>query len=75
MTSEEKPLQHQRPNTPLPDKPFKEAIQELEVELLRNALERSRFNQRDAADLLGLSYYQFRGLYRKYQDEFNSNPE
>lgn len=54
------------------DKSFKDSVQELELRLLNEALERTRFNQRDAAKLLKLSYHQFRGLYRKYQDTLNS---
>jgi len=38
-----------------------------EREFLRAALEKSRFNQRMAADLLGLSYHQFRGKLRKHE--------
>lgn len=34
--------------------------------LLNAALEQSKFNQRKAADLLGLSYHQLRGMVRKY---------
>ncbi|MBI3797177.1 MAG: phage shock protein operon transcriptional activator [Deltaproteobacteria bacterium] len=49
-----------------PDKPFTEAVQELEVQLLRQALQEARYNQRKAAQLLGLTYHQFRALYRKY---------
>jgi len=37
-----------------------------EVNLLTAALEKARFNQRMAADLLGLSYHQFRGKLRKF---------
>ena len=37
-----------------------------EVNLLNGALEKARFNQRLAADLLGLSYHQFRGKLRKF---------
>lgn len=37
-----------------------------EVSLLNAALEKARFNQRMAADLLGLSYHQFRGKLRKF---------
>ena len=40
--------------------------EEAEREFLRAALEKSRFNQRMAADLLGLSYHQFRGKLRKH---------
>jgi psp operon transcriptional activator len=50
------------------DKPLTEAVQELEVRLLRQALEEARYNQRKAAQLLGLSYHQFRTLYRKYRE-------
>jgi len=39
---------------------------ETEVNLLNAALEKARFNQRMAADLLGLSYHQFRGKLRKF---------
>jgi psp operon transcriptional activator len=49
---------------PLPD-----AVRELELRRLRQALEAARYNQRRAADLLGLTYHQFRGYYRKYQKE------
>lgn len=45
---------------------FKEAVLEFERGLVQDALSRARFNQRKAAELLGLSYHQFRGLYRKH---------
>jgi len=41
-------------------------IVEIEKEYLQAALEKSRFNQRVAANLLGLSYHQFRGKIRKH---------
>jgi psp operon transcriptional activator len=37
-----------------------------EINLLEAALEKARYNQRMAADLLGLSYHQFRGKLRKF---------
>jgi len=49
-------------------KPIREAVAEVEIHLLTKALESSRHNQKRAARLLGLSYHQFRGLYRKYKD-------
>lgn len=54
---------------PAPDFPldFRQWQQAQEVTLLRQALEQARFNQRNAAELLGLSYHQLRGLLRKYQ--------
>jgi len=57
------------PSAPASGKPFAEAVRELEVRLLREALEGARFHQRLAAEALGLTYHQFRGLYRKYRDE------
>ncbi|KAB2888489.1 MAG: phage shock protein operon transcriptional activator, partial [Desulfobulbaceae bacterium] len=45
------------------------AVADLELRLLRRALEESRFNRRKAADLLGLSYDQLRGLLRRYREQ------
>ncbi len=45
---------------------FKNSIQEMEIKYLRLAMEESKHNQKKAAELLNLSYDQFRGLYRKY---------
>jgi len=53
----------------LMDKSYKEAVQELEIRLLRKALKESKFKQKKAAKILGLTYHQFRGLYRKYNEE------
>ncbi len=53
---------------PVGSKPFREAMRELEARLLKGALEKARFNQKKAADILGLTYHQFRGLYRKHGD-------
>ena len=50
------------------DKPLREAIWELRVRLLRRRLKETKYNQRKAAQLLGLTYDQFRGLYRKFHD-------
>ena len=41
-------------------------VREFEVELLQTGLRKARFNQRVAADLLGLSYHQLRGKIRKF---------
>ncbi|MCG6893276.1 MAG: phage shock protein operon transcriptional activator [Desulfobacteraceae bacterium] len=59
------------PKNGLPDwrtLPLKEAIQELEIRRIQDALKAARFNQKQAAEMLGLTYHQFRGLYRKYAD-------
>ena len=37
-----------------------------EKALCTDSLERARWNQREAAERLGLTYDQFRHLYRKY---------
>jgi psp operon transcriptional activator len=49
--------------------PLSEAVRALELRRVRKALVEARFNQRQAATLLGLTYHQFRGYYRKYQDD------
>jgi psp operon transcriptional activator len=49
-------------------RPYAEVLREVEIRLLRRALHRCQFNQRKAAESLALTYHQFRGLYRKYQD-------
>jgi psp operon transcriptional activator len=51
-------------------KPFNEAVNELKVRLVEKAMKKARFNQRSAAKALGLTYHQFRGLYRKYKERF-----
>ena len=43
------------------------AVRDLKLRMLTSALERSRFNQRKAAAMLGLTYDQFRGLYRRFK--------
>jgi psp operon transcriptional activator len=51
---------------PLLPADLKQRLIETEVNLLNAALDKARFNQRMAADLLGLSYHQFRGKLRKF---------
>ncbi|MCF8061240.1 MAG: phage shock protein operon transcriptional activator [Deltaproteobacteria bacterium] len=48
--------------------PLRRAVQSLEIRRLRRALEEARYNQKEAARALGLTYHQFRGLFRKYRD-------
>ncbi len=50
-------------------KPFNEALKSLSVILLNSALGEAKYNQKKAARILGLSYNQFRGLYRKHKGE------
>jgi psp operon transcriptional activator len=49
--------------------PLKEAVQALEIRFLKEALRVSQYNQQKAARRLGLTYHQFRGLYRKYAEK------
>ena len=51
---------------PLVPTDFKERMRETEKDLLQAALEKARFNQRVAADLLNLTYDQLRGRLRKH---------
>lgn len=48
---------------------FSAQVRDFELSMLREALTTARFNQRRAAEMLGLSYDAFRGVYRKYQQE------
>ncbi|EHH1093149.1 phage shock protein operon transcriptional activator [Vibrio parahaemolyticus] len=45
---------------------YKQWQEEQDINLLNRALEEAKFNQRQAAELLGLSYHQLRGMVRKY---------
>ncbi len=45
---------------------FQEQVRAFEAGLLRTALEKSRFNQRQTAQALGLGYHQLRGLLKKH---------
>ncbi len=56
----------QTKRSPLLPTDLSQRLVDTEIGLLHAALEKSRFNQRLAADLLGLSYHQFRGKLRKF---------
>jgi psp operon transcriptional activator len=45
---------------------FKDTVQNFEINLIKQALESSQFNQKKAAEQLNLSYHQLRGYLRKY---------
>jgi psp operon transcriptional activator len=45
---------------------FKNEVQAFEINLLNQAMEQNQFNQKKAAEFLGLSYHQLRGYLRKY---------
>jgi transcriptional regulator with GAF, ATPase, and Fis domain len=59
--------------TESPDLSFSDAVARFEMELLRKALRSSKYNQRHAAHRLGLTYDQFRGLYRKYRAQLEQS--
>ena len=61
----EKPVTGKR-RSPLLPADLKQRLIDTEISLLEAALEKARYNQRMAADLLGLSYHQFRGKLRKF---------
>ena len=46
---------------------LKQTVSALEVELIERALAAAKFNQRNAAGQLGLTYHQFRGYLKKYE--------
>jgi psp operon transcriptional activator len=54
--------------------PLKEAVRDLEVRRIKRALIETRHNQQKAARRLGLSYHQFRGMYRKYKEAVEKPP-
>lgn len=65
------------PTSDLPALPldFKSWQHQQEKTLLEMALKQGRFNQRKAADLLGLTYHQLRGMLRKHALLQGSEPE
>ena len=48
---------------------LKQTVRDLEVDFVNRAMATGRFNQRRAAELLGLTYHQFRGYLKKYDHE------
>ena len=52
--------------------PLKAAVWELKRTMLQTALRTAKYNQKNAARILGLTYHQFRGLYRQYKSTMNS---
>lgn len=47
--------------------PLKAAVWDLKCTMLEAALRKAKYNQKKAARMLGLTYHQFRGLYRQYK--------
>lgn len=59
----------------VPAESLEGAVWALKVSMLEAALKQTRFNQRKASELLGLTYHQFRGLYRRYQQDKGESVE
>lgn len=49
--------------------PYQDAVWKFKIRRLEKALREAKFNQKKATELLGITYHQFRGLYRKYREE------
>jgi len=59
--------------TDLTGMPLKDAVKTLEIRMLKTALESTRYNQRKAAQKLGLTYDQMRGLMKKHADDLKAD--
>jgi psp operon transcriptional activator len=68
MAAKEKVREMSGTNSPIQTETvsIKEAVEELETSMMKQALVACRYNQRKAALQLGLTYDQFRGKIRKY---------
>ena len=53
----------------VPDQPFdfKTLVSDYEIALLKSGLKQAKYNQKKAAEILGLTYHQLRGQLRKYE--------
>lgn len=52
----------------LPLSSYEQTKREIDIAFLKRALQEHQGNQKEAAGSMGLTYDQFRGLYRKYKD-------
>lgn len=48
---------------------YKPALERFQRRMVKEALQKARFNQKKAAQILDLTYDQFRGLYRRFKEE------
>ena len=71
---EEQPSDQAREDLQFPfqGKSLREVVGDVEFTALKQALERSRFHQGTAASMLGMTYHQFRGLYRKFKSRLDT---
>ncbi|MDJ0904666.1 MAG: phage shock protein operon transcriptional activator [Woeseiaceae bacterium] len=72
--SDSKPGPARPRRAPLLPADLPQRLLDTERELLLAALDKARFNQRKAADLLNLSYHQFRGKLRKHDISGKPSP-
>ena len=57
------------PGPQIPDQEFdfKQCVSDYEIALLKSGLKQARYNQKKAAEIMGLTYHQLRGQLRKYE--------
>jgi psp operon transcriptional activator len=60
------------PGLPLAENEFDRLVAAAAVDLIKKALLKARYNQREAAALLGLTYHRFRSLYKKYKEDLTA---
>jgi len=58
-----------KPAASVANQPLKTAVRNFECDMLKNALADSKYNQKKAAGMLGLTYDQMRGLLKKYKED------
>lgn len=59
------PLQFEK----IPLSAYEQTKRDVDIAFLQRALDENQGNQKEAGSAMGLSYDQFRGLYRKYRDQ------
>ncbi len=62
------------PGQEIPLSRFKDHMIGTELAFVRRALEENRYSQKKAAEALGLSYDQFRGLFKKHREALKDSP-
>ena len=67
VSNQKKPAPRDHEPDPDPALPFEEQVKLFETRLIDPAKSRTQGHQGKAADMLGLTYHQFRGLLRKYE--------
>jgi psp operon transcriptional activator len=67
----EKPVKELSILEGLTNKNLPDAVNELQIRMINSALKSAKHNQKIAAKKLGITYHQFRGLYRKLHSDIN----